>query len=360
MDSEKVLERVNSGYTPVKESPFGLLSEVGGFDFQRCSEVPICPTFEGFSFKWNIESEGNNEDEYFNRLNESISASQEERNSSRLELNENAFDAFAVPEPIEDDGMVDHETMDDMERTEWSERAVGHTAAAGPRPGGFTASLPMTTADMLSVLTTAPLEYSYFDHGKLGAWAGPKHWKFKPISKPVTEGEKVKGKKKKEIQQVDYDSYDCSNSDNEEFKELMDKCKLLLATPKKSVKLVEKTMKGWNREKNTLPEDLHYSGHELVRLKTVDRMIIQNKTNTDQQTRVDVEDYNYENAADQEGYCPDVDDDQDAYDDNMETMTGTILDQEVPDITTMSAELFTGENLVEAPKLVDKAALQIG
>ena len=89
--------------------------------------------------------------------------------------------------------------------------------------------------------------------------------------------------------------------------------------------------------------------------------IIQNKTDTDQQTRVDVEDYNYENAADQEGYCPDVDDDQDAYDDNMETMTGTILDQEVPDITcTMSAELFTGENLVEAPKLVDKAALQIG
>merc|ERR1719322_1262448 len=111
--------------------------------------------------------------------------------------------------------------MDDMDRSEWSERAVGHVGQGGPRPG-FTASLPMTTADMLSVLTTAPLEYSYFDHGKLGAWAGPKHWKFKPISKPVTEGEKVKGKKKKEIQQVDYDSYDCSNSDSDEYKELMD------------------------------------------------------------------------------------------------------------------------------------------
>merc|ERR1719443_1368111 len=118
--------------------------------------------------------------------------------------------------------MVDHDNdMDDMERTEWSERAVGHGAIART-DAGFTATLPMTTADMLSVLTTAPLEYSYFDHGKLGAWAGPKHWKFKPISKPVTEGEKVKGKKKKEIQQVDYDSYDCSNSDIEEFKELMD------------------------------------------------------------------------------------------------------------------------------------------
>ena len=225
----------------------------------------------------------------------------------------------------------------------------------------------MTTADMLSVLTTAPLEYSYFDHGKLGAWAGPKHWKFKPMSKNAAgEGEKSKGKKKtKELSQINYDSYEGNFSDNEETKELIDKVKSFMTTPKKSVKLVEKTMKGWNREKNTLPEDLHYSGHELVRLKTVDRMIIQNKTNTDQQTRVDVEDYNYENAADQEGFCPDVDDDQDAYDDNMETMTQTVLeqdtgDQEVPDITTMSGELFTGDNLVAAPKLVDKAALQIG
>ena len=225
----------------------------------------------------------------------------------------------------------------------------------------------MTTADMLSVLTTAPLEYSYFDHGKLGAWAGPKHWKFKPMSKQQTaEGDK-KSKKKKENQQVDYESYESNTADNDELKDLMDKLKVLLTTPKKSVKLVEKTMKGWNREKNTLPEDLHYSGHELVRLKTVDKMVIQNKANTDQQTRVEVEDYNYDNAADQEGYCPDVDDDNDAYggDDPMDTMTQTVLDndtgdQEVPDITTMSGELFTGDNLVAAPKLVDKADLQIG
>ena len=52
----------------------------------------------------------------------------------------------------------------------------------GARPG-FTASMPMTTADMLTILTTAPLEYSYFDHGKLGAWAGPKHWKFKALAR---------------------------------------------------------------------------------------------------------------------------------------------------------------------------------
>merc|ERR1719189_1656307 len=183
----------------------------------------ICETFEAFSFnKWSLEREGKVEDDYFNRLNESITASQDERNASRMEGNENAFDAFAVPEPIDDDGMVDldhdHDGMDDMERTEWSERALGHAAA--PQPQGFTASLPMTTADMLSVLTTAPLEYSYFDHGKLGAWAGPKHWKFKPMSKVVQEGEKQKGRKRKEVVQLDYDMYDRNAEDNEELQEV--------------------------------------------------------------------------------------------------------------------------------------------
>jgi len=373
LDSDKILERVNTGMTPVKESPFGLHSELNGFDFNRLASAPICPTFEMFSFNWSIEDETNEEDEYLNKLNESISASQEERVGSRMETHENAFDAFAVPEPIDDEGMVDHDNdMDDMERTEWSERAIGHGAIART-DAGFTATLPMTTADMLSVLTTAPLEYSYFDHGKLGAWAGPKHWKFKPISKPQTDTDKTKGKKKKEVQQIDYDSFDGNVTDLDELKDMVEKLKVLLATPKKSVKLVEKTMKGWNREKNTLPEDLHYSGHELVRLKTVDRMIIQNKANTEQQTRVDVEDYNYENAADKEGYCPDVDD-QDAYGDTLEdnlendTMAQTVIendtgDQEVPDLSTIAgetAEMFSGENLVAAPKLVDKAALQIG
>ena len=133
-------------------------------------------------------------------------------------------------------------------------------------------------------------------------------------------------------------------------------------------------MKGWNREKNTLPEDLHYSGHELVRLKTVDRMVIQNihNNNHDRGTTVDdVEAYNYENAADQEGYCPDFADTTGAYADggetgenySQDTMMTTRLepgDQEVPDISAMSGELYAADNLVAAPKLVDKAALQIG
>ena len=128
----------------------------------------------------------------------------------------------------------------------------------------------MTTADMLSVLTTAPLEYSYFDHGKLGAWAGSNRRKFKPMSKVVAEREK--GKRRKKVVQLDYDLYD-GKEDEDERQELLDKLGLLMTVPKKSVKLVDKTMKGWNREMSTLPKDLHYSGHELVRLKTVDKMV---------------------------------------------------------------------------------------
>ena len=376
LDSDKMLERVNTGATPVKEAPFGEFSSITSIDFRRVEAAPLCPTFEGFSFKWSLEKEGNDEDEFSSRLNESISASQEERNNfSRMDTAENAFDALAVPECVGDDFGGDYGDpgdQDDMERTEWSERAVGHAAAAGggAKPG-LTASLPMTTEDMLSVLTTAPLEYSYFDTGKLGAWAGPKHWKFKPISKAV-ESDKSKGRKKKEISQLVFADFN-GQIEDEVTEKTLGKVGDLLKVPKKNVKLVEKTMKGWNREKNTLPEDLHYSGHELVRLKTVDRMVIQNihNNNHDRGTTVDdVEAYNYENAADQEGYCPDFADTTSAYADgetgenfSQDTMMTTRLepgDQEVPDLSALSGELYAADNLVAAPKLVDKAALQIG
>ena len=36
-------------------------------------------------------------------------------------------------------------------------------------------------ANLKQRLTNIPNEYSYFDHGRLGAWAGPRHWKFKPM-----------------------------------------------------------------------------------------------------------------------------------------------------------------------------------
>ena len=74
--------------------------------------------------------------------------------------------------------------------------------------------------------------------------------------------EGVAKRKKKKLEHIGYD-------DLESFYEGdLGKITAMLESPKKSVKLIDKTMKGWNRERSTLPEDLHYSGHELVSLFT--------------------------------------------------------------------------------------------
>ena len=341
----------------------------------------ICPSFEPFSFKWSLQTDGAEEDEFSSRLNQSITASQEERLAGSFLQEENAFDAGAVPEPLEvlreddygfGDGTVDAD--EGLGTSQWSERVEAHAPASSL---GLTSNL--TTADLVSVLTTAPLEYSYFDTGKLGAWAGPKHWKFKPISKStVPDADKTKGRKKKVIEKFDYMFYD----DSEEMKSLIDKVDSLLKLPKRSVKLIDKTMKSWNRDRSTLPgkqfskivkftcdcsEDLHYSGHQLVKLKCVEKMVIQTSKQVEQ-TRVDdgVEDYNYENAADKEDYCPDSqepggygDDYGDDQDQNFGD--GELGEQDGPDPAVLGeGDAFAGDNLVEAPKIVDKAALHIG
>ena len=85
---------------------------------------------------WTLEEE--------DRLNQSITASQEGRDQEEFTSNqENAFDAFAVPEPVDDfqgtEGMVDHDMEDFDELGEVSERAQGHGAMR--EAPGFTANL---------------------------------------------------------------------------------------------------------------------------------------------------------------------------------------------------------------------------
>ena len=74
----------------------------------------------------------------------------------------------------------------------------------------------------------------------------------------LEEGVAKSGRKKKQLEHIGYDDFESFNEGD------LAKISALLKSPKKSVKLIDKTMKGWNRERSTLPEDLHYSGHELV------------------------------------------------------------------------------------------------
>lgn len=323
------------------------------------NSLQICPTFSQFSFDWSLDSD----DFEYNRLNESISASQEGRSRGmddfQKENLEHAFDTMAIPEPVEDCGVYDEGGVDgdcDDDLNDYTERAVGHAGAAGIR--GLTANLPMSTTDMLSALTTAPHEYSYFDHGKLGAWAGPKHWKFKPMARPTVSVDK-KIRKKKEILAINVKQYACNEEEQ-------DRVESLLSKPKKLIRLAEKTMKGWSREKNILPEDIHYSGRQLVTLKTCDQIAVVGCKSTAETQVDDVDDYNYDNPADKDDYCPDVDDDQDAYGGG-DSISGqdTAFDASLNGATQSTATLpstqdeYAGE-MVEAPKMVDKSALLIG
>jgi len=361
MDSESILE-TRTVVTPRKTGePLRVQSSLGAM-----TDLKVCPEeLREFSFlRWTLDDE--------DRLNESISGSQEERDQAIAARNEeNAFDAFAVPEPVDyyggdNDGALDHGDVedDDDEILDVSERAVGQHARnrPGSRLQGFTANLEMTPADMLKVLATAPLEYSYFDHGKLGAWAGPKHWKFKAMPRIRVEDEANDkgGKKKKTIECIDLEA----------FEELVDgnltKIFDLLKFPKRSVKLVEKTMKSWNRERATLPEDLHYSGHELVRLKLVEKIIVTaNSVAEVAEVHVDeaVQDYDYNNAGDNDGYCPDIDGHEDDYGEG-ELGPNETGDDRLGMGSEGAGDLLSGDyggdNLVEAPKTVDRAALQIG
>lgn len=325
----------------------------------------ICPTFSNFLFNgWSVDKEDDPDDAY-DKLNESINLNNSQNKDACNAGDENAFDQFADPEPIDnigdDVGMGDYD--DEMmegdgsgdQHSQWSEKAAGMAAFPDMLRRGVTANLPMTPADMLNVLTSAPLEYSYFDSGKMGAWAGPKHWKFKPLMRTaIVDVDKAKGRKKKLVERLNY-----LELDEEIDNDLEAKVEEMLNAPKKSVKLIDKTMKGWSRERSTLPEDLHYSGHELVRLKVVNGMVVARTMSKESNLQVDdaVDDYNYDNAADNEDYCPDMEDDDDAY---CDAPMGDDVMMNGDDIPATQEEDFAGGNLVEAPKLVDKAALQIG
>lgn len=42
---------------------------------------------------------------------------------------------------------------------------------------------PMEAVHLKEYLAKNPSEYSYFDTRLISAWAGPKHWRMKPLSK---------------------------------------------------------------------------------------------------------------------------------------------------------------------------------
>ena len=138
----------------------------------------ICPTFAPFEFtSWKVGDEDSFCD--VSRLKKDNEASDDEH----------AFDMNAVPEPYDDEpfeepmvleGMDDDQHEDDMAGDGTAITiGVGGCHNQGPRPPPPI----METVHLKDHLANTPLEYSYFDSRIMSAWAGPGHWKLKPLSK---------------------------------------------------------------------------------------------------------------------------------------------------------------------------------
>ena len=103
------------------------------------------------------------------------------------EVGKHAFDINAVPEPVNDLMDADVGGYDD---------GIDFGGGDDPMDGGGTlmtesgitdrSKMPAPQMEVVHLkehLATAPLEYSYFDNKCMSAWAGPGHWKFKPLLK---------------------------------------------------------------------------------------------------------------------------------------------------------------------------------
>ena len=128
-------------------------------------------------------------------------------------------------------------------------------------------------------LLTAPSEYSYFDTGRFGGWAGPRHWKFKPYQRPPGtslfrasangnaqngEDEPVAKRKKSALKNLDelHDFLQMLESSLEDLESsgslALDRLEKNMSRPKRAIQLVKKTMENWEEERVVLPKDLHY------------------------------------------------------------------------------------------------------
>ena len=133
-------------------------------------------------------------------------------------------------------------------------------------------------------LLTAPSEYSYFDTGRFGGWAGPRHWKFKPMHRQIgmagprattnSNGQNSNGdeeiaakRKRTALRNVDeiHDFLMLLEASIEEMvsngSTSLDRIEKNMSKPRRAIQLVKKTMENWEEERVVLPKDLHYKVH---------------------------------------------------------------------------------------------------
>ncbi|KAB7496436.1 Condensin complex subunit 2 [Armadillidium nasatum] len=154
----------------------------------------ICKTFLSFEFTtWKLS------DDSF----------RDSMNPQRENENEHAFDINAVPEPLDEQEQEPFE-VDDMANIPGDDNIEMEEDNTVITIGGDMACkqsdrAPPPQLEVIHLkhyLSENPLEYSYFDSRVMSAWAGPGHWKLKPLIKgkeSCKEGNKLREKQRKEF-----------------------------------------------------------------------------------------------------------------------------------------------------------------
>lgn len=189
-------------------------------------------------------------------------------------------------------------------------------------------------------------EYSYFLGNLDFQWDGPSHWKIKFANKNLGGSRIVEGCAQEAVRR----RKELVLTLNDEVKTVCDN--KFQVTRNNLLKLQSKTTKNyWSEEKLTLPQDVHYDALKFSKFYL--RFSVPNKLIGDQMNATHVSDeigdYDYNNEHDTTDYCPNIEtDDQPANDEGPNN--GGEFEEELGPVT----QAFTGDNLVEAPKVNSK------
>lgn len=303
------------------------------------SNLETCASYSNFEFlDWSVENEPEEMPEEENESNDSGNRFQFDLDAS-IENDDNP-----VPEPM---NYFDIEHDDDN-----NENNVQECRRK---------TIDRPNVNIVDVPIVRTSEYSFVQPSMNLHWAGPSHWKFWNFARPssiTTEGGtkvvacmQAKLRKKKQFKML----YD-------ETGDIID----AKFASSQSNKLQAKTAKAeWSTESLSLPEDVHYDINQVSRLYLYQRTAIKPANSEAREDRnaataediFDGERYDYNNPNDTLEYCPNVehDDEYDDYGNRDDDNDDCHFEDD--SAAALGSQGLTGDNLVTAPKLINKISI---
>ncbi|XP_018366566.1 PREDICTED: condensin complex subunit 2 [Trachymyrmex cornetzi] len=294
------------------------------------SNLEICASYSNFEFLgWSVENEPEEE----------IESPDDSENRFQFDLNASVeHDDDPVPEPM---------NYFDIEHND-NENVQACFRQTMDRP-----------VNVVEVHNARTSEYSFVQPSMSLHWAGPSHWKFwnfmkfSAVDRGSTKVACMQAKKKEKRKQFEL-LYDETSRDIIDAKFVSGQY----------IKLHAKTAKAeWSAENLTLPEDVHYDVAQASKLYMYKRLTIKSENNEKENGNAvnvadvsDGERYDYNNPNDTLEYCPNVEHNED-YDDYEREDGNDDCNFDENAIIVMDSQGLIGDNLVTAPKLVNKISI---